>query len=152
MSSLRFMVAGSSGDRRLQDARDAVQASADLTARDQEGIGILSCSPHVTTWPAEVSAHRAAQSSQPGSGTAAAEPGVTSANASPRSGSNADAGSSEAAHAPQPSAVQRMEEAQRLYMSTACRNPTKKLLCEAPTVQVKKMYDSAAGGELLSGW
>ncbi len=86
---------------------------------------------------------------------------ATAAVASPRPGSEGDAGSGDAAVAADaallvaaqpapaqpapPSAVQRMAEAQRLFMSTACRNPTKKLLCEAPTVQVINTYDS--GGE-----
>ena len=49
--------------------------------------------------------------------------------------------------AQQASEVQRLAEAQRLYMSTACRNPTKSQLCEAPALQVVQTY--AAGGKFV---
>lgn len=155
--------ARASGSSDLQHSRTAqatqaiVQASAQLAARDRGGRSILSCSPHVSCWPANATDQPELGASQQTAAVAAAARQSAAAGLQPAAEADAGSedGSSMAASAgapasapssPRPSAaVQRIAEAQRLFMSTACRNPTKKLLCESPTVQVIRTYES--GGE-----
>lgn len=147
--------------RSAEAARDIVQASAQLAAQDRRGKDILSCSPHVTCCPADATGQPAAFAGPEPNGGAAAvsqQPTATAGQqpAADSSAGSADPGASAAASppgsvpaSPRPfAAMQRMSEAQRLFMSTACRNPTKKLQCEPPTVQVIRIYES--GGEIQS--
>ena len=149
--------------RTAELARDMVHASVRLAAADREGRPILSCSPHVTCSPAECSPQAGAAAALTGSrGTAtaagagqqpaasqqpAAEAGAGAGAASGGEGdSHAAAATSpplSAQSSPRPSAaIQGITAAQRLFMSTACRNPTKKLLCEPSMVQVIHTYES----------
>jgi hypothetical protein len=152
--------------RTAETAHDMVEASVRLAAEDRGGTWIVSCSPHVTRSPAAASPQ--AEPAAPRTGTqvsaSAAEPdqqrAVTqqpeaeagagaAATACGQDDSSASAAASPPVSAPQSprasSAVQSIAEAQRLFMSTACRNPTKKLLCEPSTVQVIHTYESGGG-------
>lgn len=153
--------------RTAELAHDMVEASVRLAAANREGRPILSCSPHVTCSPAEGGPQAEAAAAFTGSrGTAtAAGAGQQAAAAAQQpaveagAGAGALSGGQDNSHAaaaaspplsaqssPRPSAaIQGITAAQRLFMSTACRNPTKKLLCEPSMVQVIHTYESGGG-------
>jgi len=143
--------------------------SVDMTAGDVESGALLAISPHFALWPPRPEGRDEASGPAAGAETpaVAASPSLSKVATSkaafklaalsidsvsiPTSpgalsiASGADAASSPAVsprkQAP-PFAVTDMDGAQRLFFSTASRNPTKKLLCEASNVQSILPYDS----------